>query len=113
MSRTGFERLENEWTMPVSGRDSLKKSKAPIRFRSALDGLFAEIERRAQLRKLPFDRRSMPGRKVNLQAVAEKFDSDLEFTIRTFDDYLDGLCAFTRGARATDFYQKLFPEYFK
>jgi hypothetical protein len=55
----------------------------------------------------------MPGRKVDFQAVADKFDSALEFAPRTFDDYLDGLCSFKRGARESNFYAELFPEYFK
>lgn len=113
MSREGFERLQAEWIGPATGARDLRKVKAPLPFRSALEGFLAEIERRAAGLGLPFDRKAMPGRKVDLQAVAEKFDGGLEFTARTFDDYLEGLCAFKRGARKSDFYQKVFPEYFK
>ena len=116
MSRSGFEKLQAGWVVTSAadtGTRKLRKSKAPVQFRSALEKLLAEIERRAVAGSLSFDRTAMPGRKVDLHAVAEKFDAVLGLAPRTFDDYLDGLCAFRRGSRETDFYRKLFPEFFK
>lgn len=113
--KTDFERLQRTWIVSPAKpeKPDLKKSKAPVSFRGALETLLAEIERRAAVQRLPFDRYAMPGRKVDFQALADKFDPMLEHTPRTFDDYLDGLCAFRRGARQSVFYAKLFPEYFK
>ena len=115
MTRAAFEKLQWTWILPAAGADGqrLRKSKAPVNFCGALERLLAEIERRAKKQRVLFDRQAMQGRKIDLQAVADKLDPALECKPRTFDDYLDGLCAFKRGARETDFYQKLFPEYFK
>ena len=115
LTRANFDKLARGWivTHAKGKTPDLKKSKAPVTFRAALGRLLAEIEARAGKQSLPFDRNAMPGRKVDMQAAAEKFDPALEYMPRTFDDYLDGLCAFKRGARETDFYRKLFPEYFK
>lgn len=115
MTRASFERFQATWaTAPeVSPQVASFKSKAPVEFRSALERLLVEIQRRADLHGLPFDRNAMPGRKVDFQAAADKFDAALERKARTFDDYLDGLCRFTRGAKQSDFYAKLFPEFFK
>ncbi len=115
MTRAGFGRLQSAWVAPAEGspRAASFTSKAPVAFRSALERLLVEVQQRADRQGLPFDRRAMPGRKVDFQALADKFDGDLERKPRTFDDYLDGLCAFTRGAKASDFYKKLFPEFFK
>ncbi len=115
MTRAAFEKLQRTWILPAAGADgqALRKSKAPATFRIALERLLAEIERRAVAQRVLFDRKAMPGLKVDFQAVADKFDSALDRKPRTFDDYLDGLCAFKRGARQTDFYRTLFPEYFK
>lgn len=115
LTQADFERLQRTWIVSpsVTSNPGFRKSKAPVGFRSALESLLTEIEHRATRQGLVFDRYAMPGRKVDLQVLADKFDSVLEHTPRTFDDYLDGLCAFMRGARETDFYSNLFPEYFK
>ena len=115
MTEAGFERMQRTWiaTPEFAASKKLSKSKAPLSFRIALESLLAVVEVRAAEQGLPFDRNAMPGRKVDFQAVAEKFDPILEHTARTFDDYLEGLCAFRRGARMTKFYSSLFPEYFK
>lgn len=116
MTHSGFEKLLRTWivTTPAdSEKRELKKSTTPAVFRSALENLLVEIEHRASAQSLAFDRSTMPGRKRDFQALADKFDPELEHTPRSFSDYLKGLCAFGRGARATDFYSRLFPEYFK
>jgi len=115
MTRGSFGRLQATWAAAPEGspRAGAFKSKAPVAFRSALERLLVEIQQRAHGKSLAFDRNAMPGRKVDFQAVADKFDGDLERKTRTFDDYLEGLCRFTRGAKASDFYAKLFPEFFK
>ena len=116
LTRADFEKMQRTWIVAPAaggGKPVLKKTKAPVTFRGALETLLAEIEKRAAALRLSFDRNAMPGRKVDFQAVADKFDAKLEYSPRTFDDYLDGLCAFKRGARETDYYRKLFPEYFK
>ncbi|OJY14353.1 MAG: hypothetical protein BGO99_12495 [Nitrosospira sp. 56-18] len=71
-------------------------------FRTALERLLTEIEKRSRTRNLTFDHHAMPGRKRDFQALADKFDAGLERAPRTFDDYLEGLCIFKRGARQTD-----------
>ena len=114
MTRTAFERLEKGWiTTSTSGQSKLKKSKAPLAFRNALERLLTEIATRAASAGMPFDHKSLPGRKIDLHAVAVKFDQSLDLAPRTFDDYLDGLYAFKRGARKSDFYAILFPEFLK
>lgn len=113
MTRDAFDKLQRTWVTPSADAFSLKRSKAPVAFRAALARLLTEIEARAAASNQPFDRKAMPGRKVDLLAVARKFDAALDYAPRTFDDYLDGLCAFKRGARESDFYRKLFPEYVK
>lgn len=115
LTQAGFDALQRDWTVPdaTQAGKPLKKIKAPMKFRSALEPLLLEIERRAKAQGLPFDRKAMPGRKVDLQALANKFDAGLDHTERTFDEYLEGSCWFKRGARETDFYWKLFPEFAK
>lgn len=112
LTRESFDKLQRNW-IATPGNAALKKIKAPVSFRNALEKLLAEVEKRALAGGQPFDRKAMPGRKIDFQAVAEKFDAELDVATRTFDDYLVGLCAFKRGARKSDFYKKLFPEYFK
>lgn len=90
------------------------KQKAPDAFASALRHLISEISRRAAKQGLPFDAREMPGRKADLQEVAEKFGEGFGcYTPRTFDDYLSGLVQFKKGAQPSDFYRRLFPELFQ
>ena len=103
-----FKRIGFRYRLPLR----LKMSKAPMRFCNALKRLLIEVQKRADAQAQPFDPMAMPGRKVDFQALADKFDPALEYTQRTFDDYLAGLCTFKRGARVTDFYTKLFPEFF-
>lgn len=113
MTRAAFAKLQRTWVTPSACTSGLKRSKAPVTFRAALVRLLAEIEARAEKHGVPFDQNAMPGRKLDLHAVALKFDVALDYAPRTFDDYLDGLCAFKRGARKTNFYETLFPEYTK
>ena len=115
LSLAALEKIESHFILSGNGKNdtSLKKSKAPAAFRAALRDLLVEVSRRAKNQGLDFSSASMPGRKVDFQAIADKFDSVLEHTPRTFDDYLEGVCTFRRGARKTDFYVKLFPECFK
>lgn len=115
LTQAGFDVQQSNWTVAHADQAGkpLKKIKAPRAFRSALEKLFLEIERRAKAQGLLFDRKAMPGRKVDLQALANKFDARLDHTLRTFDDYLEGSCCFKRGARETNFYGTLFPEFAK
>lgn len=113
MTRAAFDKMQRTWVIPSDGAGGPKRSKAPVAFRAALARLLDEIGARAKANKLPFDRNAMPGRKVDLHAIAVKFDAALDYAPRTFDDYLDGLCAFQRGTRESNFYATLFPEYAK
>lgn len=114
MTRESFDKVRRDWiATPAAGTARIRKTKAPVAFRNALEKLLAEIEKRAKGQMQQFDRHAMPGRKVDFHEVARKFDAALDdLAVRTFDDYLDGLCAFKRGARKTTFYRNLFNEYF-
>lgn len=89
------------------------KRKAPDKFVAALIRLLTEVAKRAARGRQEFEVFAMPGRKKDFLAVAEKFDDALEVSYATFDTYLSGLCQFRQGAPETDFYAKLFPEYFR
>ena len=116
MTLSAFEEAVASFVVakPSNGMATLKKSKAPVPFRDASAQLLAEIRRRASSQNIPFDSSAMPGRKVDFKAMADGYDREFSsLSPRTFDDYLDGLCSFKRGARETDFYRNLFPECFK
>ena len=117
ISYTAFGKMQSSFFLPAAARDdekqTIKKSKAPLAFRLALKGLLEEVNVRAIKLGDSFDLHAMPGRKRDFQEVANGFDPELRHTRRTFDDYLKGICWFTRGARETDFYRNLFPECFK
>jgi hypothetical protein len=102
---------------PIAANESAvpkKKKKATDAFVADLWILISEISRRAAEQGLPFSKHEMPGVKADLQELAVKFNENLDkFTPRTFDDYLSTLVQFKNGARKTDFYRKLFPEYFR
>jgi hypothetical protein len=91
---------------------SSKHSKATGEFCDSLAKLISEIDSRARNRKIDFQSESMPGRKVDFQELADKWDAELKHTKRTFSDYIKGICTFRRGARETNFYRNLFPELF-
>jgi hypothetical protein len=55
----------------------------------------------------------MPGVKADFFAVARKYNAALDKSEATLDTYLSGLCRFKQGATPSDFYAKLFPEYFQ
>jgi len=90
------------------------KQKAPTKFVSALIRLLLEINNRASKLDEPvmLNIAEMPGIKKNLWEVACKFDPSLDLAERSFDDYLDGLIQFKRGAQSVTFYKGLFPEPF-
>ena len=55
-----------------------------------------------------FDRRSMPGRKEDFQALCEQLNKKLfSVAAATFNDYLVGICSFNPGARKTDYYENI------
>lgn len=88
------------------------KMKPTDAIRANLTALIDEIGRRAAAKGLSFDRDVMPGRKVDFQWLAEKQGIVRAFISEaTFSDYLSGICKFKSGARETDFYRDLFPEY--
>ena len=92
-----------------SGEAGLKQKKAsPAEFCIAIEELLNEISTRAIKKGLQFSRLEMPGRKIDLQEIANKLDPRLKFTKTTFETYLKGLCRFKKGARETDFYRALF-----
>lgn len=116
LSRAALEMIETHFILSGNGKDdpSLKKSKAPVAFRTALRDLLVEVDKRAKNQGLDFSPAAMPGRKVDFQALANAYDAELRgLAAATFDDYLIGICTFCRGARETDFYRRLFPEAFK
>lgn len=57
-----------------------------------------------------FDRKSMPGRKIDFQLMCSQLDKQM-FTVSpdTFNDYLTGVCRFRQGARETNYYDKILP----
>lgn len=93
-----------------SGAGGPVKSKAPKAFCDALEVLLCEIESLSRNKGIDFQRGSMPGRKIDFQELANKFDAELRHTERTFSDYIKGICSFQKGARESDFYRKLFPD---
>ncbi len=85
------------------------KRKAPDSFVAAFVRLLVEIAKRDPTINIE----KMPGTKPDLLAVASKFDARLDHTLTTFDSYIGGLCKLKHGARPSDYYKKLFPEFFK
>lgn len=96
-----------------NSNDGPVKRKAPDAFVAVLISLIGEISKRAEQAGVSFSPSAMPGRKQDFLVVAAKYDQLLDKPMGTFDDYLSGLVRFCRGARETDFYQRLFPEFFK
>jgi hypothetical protein len=116
LTRASFEKTQGIFTAAEqsAGKVALRKSKATVAFRNSLTLLLAEIDRRATAKGIDFNSAAMPGRKIDFKAVANGYDPEFSsLASRTFDDYLDGLVSFKRGARETDFYYNLFPECFK
>lgn len=89
------------------------KRKAPDAFVAALIRLLVEVAKRAEKHEMQFDVSAMPGTKADLHSIAYKFDPAFDNTLKTFDDYLFKLCQFEQGAKKSDFYKILFPEFFK
>lgn len=88
---------------------NIRKRKAPDAFVAAFVRLLVEIAKLDPNINIE----KMPGTKPDLLAVASKFDAQLDHTLTTFDSYIGGLCKFKHGARSSDYYKKLFPEFFK
>lgn len=99
-------------TLAQNTQSEKLKRKAPDAFIAALIRLLVEIAIRATKHDLPFNVSKMPGQKKDLYAVAIKFDQVFDKSLQTFDDYLSGICQFQQGAKPSDFYTKIFPEYF-
>lgn len=90
------------------------KRRASDIFVAALIRLLVEIAKRAEKSGEQFNVTNMPGQKIDFQEVAAKYDQVLDNkTNRTFDDYIQGLCQFKQGVSRSDFYRRLFPEYYK
>lgn len=105
----GYE--ENE--VSDSAENQPKKSKkTPPEFATAFGDLIADVEKRAIEQNCEFSITALPGRKIDLQEIANLLDPRLRHTKSTFSDYLKGICKFKKGARETDFYRDLFPELF-
>ncbi len=85
------------------------RRRAPDAFVAAILKLFVEIAKKDP--KLKLDK--MPGIKLDLHEVAIKFDANLDHPISTFDTYIERLCQFKHGSRSSNYYQTMFPEYFK
>lgn len=85
------------------------KRKAPDEFVAVFVRLLVEIAKRDPAINID----EMPGIKLDLLAVASKFDARLDCPASTFDSYIEGLCKFKRGSRSDKYYEKLFPKYFK
>ncbi len=85
------------------------KRKAPDKFVAALVRLLVEIAKRDP--KIDID--AMPGTKADFLALAQKQDAELDRPLATFDTYIESLCKFRPGSRTGDYYQKLFPNFFK
>jgi len=117
LTEAAFEKFQNTFDLPESASGAaiqkIRKHKAPLLFRAALQDLLDEVSKRAKASKVAFDATSMLGRKQDFQELANRYSAELRHTPRTFDDYLEGFCTFRRGARETDFYRELFPDLFK
>lgn len=113
-----FRMLGEANNIAASTRDNDKpeksKRKAPDKFVAALLRLFVEIAKRASKQDMPFEVNALPGTKEDLWQLAIKYHPDLDKELRTFDDYLSGLCQFPQGRPTgkNDFYSNLFPELF-
>ena len=113
-----FQTLGEANNIAASTRDNdnpeKSKRKAPDKFVAALLRLFVEIAKRASKQDISFEVNALPGTKEDLRQLAIKYDSELDKELRTFDDYLSGLCRFPQGRPTgkNDFYSNLFPELF-
>jgi len=85
------------------------KRKAPDKFVAALFKLLIVIAKRDR----DFNIDKMPVTKPDFHAVAIKYDQRLDLAFDTFDTYIRSFCKFKQGSRPSDYYRKLFPEYFK
>lgn len=104
--------IEDGSIEPPDDETISKHSKASREFCASLDKLISEVDSRAKKGNINFQRGSMPGRKIDFQELADRWDAELKHTKRTFSDYIKGICTFRRGARETSFYRDLFPELF-
>lgn len=112
------ERQYKHYDALFDGREpKSKKSKTPSSFIEEFKILLANINRRAEYAKLEFDKDAMPGLKEDLFELAKRYGrkhgkKDFDIKLGTFDDYITGLCRFTKKKDRTDFYRRLYPELF-
>ncbi len=103
-----FDNIRQTQSEEEPKRKPVTRRKAPDLFVAAFVKLAVEMAKRDS----KFNIDEMPGIKTDLHALAIKFD-DMDYAFTTFDSYLEGLCKFKRGSRSSNYYQMLFPEYFK
>jgi hypothetical protein len=101
--------------LAVSENSKTKKSKIPEDALMALTTLLDEIRLRASEQGVNFDSNVMFGTKEQLHCLAKaRFGGSLfEKAPTTFSDYLknSNICKFRQGAKPSNIYEKLFPEY--
>lgn len=104
-----FEKIRLSQSELESRNTASGKRKAPDKFVAALVKLLIVIAKRDR----DFNIDKMPGTKPDFHAVAIKYDQRLDLAFDTFDTYIRSFCKFKQGSRPSDYYRKLFPEYFK
>jgi hypothetical protein len=104
-----FDNIRRAQSEEEPKRKSIVRRKAPDSFVAAFVKLAVEIAKRDPA----FNIEEMPGIKADLHELAIKFDDKLDHSYTTFDSYIEGLCKFKRGSRASNYYRSQFPEYFK
>lgn len=101
--------------LAASEKSKTKKPKIPEDALMALTTLLNEIRLRANEHGLNFDSNIMFGTKEQLHCLAKaRFSGGLfEKAPTTFSDYLknSNICKFRQGAKPSNIYEKLFPEY--
>jgi hypothetical protein len=107
-----FKRLGAESPTANVAEDTTKVLKTPRVFVAALIFLLVEIAKRATEREEAFDVNKMPGRREDLQELAQKFNKYPKCSKASFETYIKGLCKFLPGQKESNFYKNLFPEKF-
>ncbi|MBH1969925.1 hypothetical protein FK216_01775 [Moraxellaceae bacterium AER2_44_116] len=101
--------------LAVSENSKTKKTKIPEDVLMGLRTLLDEIRLRANEQGVNFDSNVMFGTKEQLHCLAKaRFSGSLfEKAPTTFSDYLknSNICKFRQGAKPSNIYEKLFPEY--
>lgn len=113
LDSAGLNRTEQADDM-AAGRGVVQLNNPPSKQAGRVEHWLVECETRAAVRKLPFDRRKMPGTKDDFLVLLHALDADLWSckTKASINRYLKGRCAWPGGKQESElmFYASLFPE---